>query len=76
LLHVPHPDPLSPDAPADDAGPVTPIGPERLRALREAILSGTYPLDAAVTHGLANLFSEGAPRAAAAARPPEPGATS
>lgn len=48
-----HPSP--PPAP-DDNAPPRPIGPERLRALREAILSGTYPLDQAATQGLTSLF--------------------
>lgn len=38
-----------------------PIGPERLRALREAILNGTYPTDSAVTGGLTKLFRQPAP---------------
>ncbi|MDA1195874.1 MAG: hypothetical protein O2894_11905 [Planctomycetota bacterium] len=33
-----------------------PIGPERLRALREAIRSGTYPNDAQVLGGLTRLL--------------------
>lgn len=50
--------PLPPPAPSgpDDGAPPRPIGPERLRALREAILSGTYPLDVAVEGGLVSLF--------------------
>jgi hypothetical protein len=64
LFNAPNPEPLrTPDLPADDGAPVTPIGPERLRALREAILNGTYPLDAAVTSGLTTLFQSGGPGA-------------
>ena len=37
--------------------PLEPIGPERLRALREAIRSGTYPSDEHVMGGLARLFA-------------------
>ncbi len=61
--------PLPPAAPpgADDAAPPRPIGPERLRALREAILNGTYPLEQRVVEGLAELF-----RPAAGATPPSP----
>ena len=71
LFPVPHPDPLqTPDLPVDDGAPVRPIGPERLRALREAILSGSYPLDSAVQSGLAQLFREGSPRTATAKHPP------
>jgi hypothetical protein len=33
-----------------------PIGPERLKALREAIRDGTYPLDRAVQSGLLRMF--------------------
>lgn len=70
------PDPLQP-APAlpaaDDAAPPRPIGPERLRALREAILNGTYPLNTAVTSGLVKLFREGQPAGAARAKGPGPG---
>jgi hypothetical protein len=70
LFPVPHPDPLhTPDLPVDDGAP-RPIGPERLRALREAILSGAYPLDSAVQSGLTQLFREGSPRAAASKHPP------
>lgn len=53
---------------ADDLPP-RPIGPERLRALREAILNGTYPMEAAVTQGLISLFRSPAP-------PPPPGSGS
>lgn len=42
------------DSPRD---PLEPIGPERLRALREAIQNGTYPLDEHVLGGLGKLFS-------------------
>ena len=71
LFPVPQSDPLhTPDLPVDDGAPVRPIGPERLRALREAILSGAYPLEAAVQSGLTQLFREGSPRAAAAKQPP------
>lgn len=53
-----------PPAPAaDDASAPRPIGPERLRALREAILNGTYPSESAVTEGLSSLFRGSAPRA-------------
>jgi hypothetical protein len=48
-------------APRDDEAPPHPIGPERLRALREAILNGTYPTEGAVTGGLVNLFRQPAP---------------
>ena len=46
---------------ADETGAPRPIGPERLRALREAILSGAYPGEAEVTDGLASLFRKSAP---------------
>lgn len=36
--------------------PLEPIGPEKLRRLRESILNGTYPLDEAVVGGLAKMF--------------------
>jgi hypothetical protein len=52
-------DPKAATAPvthAADDKPPRPIGPERLRALREAILSGAYPTQAAVTSGLLSLF--------------------
>lgn len=51
--------PRTPGAPLDDGTPVKPIGPERLRALREAILAGTYPLEAAAQSGLASMFGSG-----------------
>jgi hypothetical protein len=57
-LH-PTPDPEAATAPvphAADDSPPRPIGPERLRALREAILNGTYPMESAVTKGLVTLF--------------------
>lgn len=70
------PDPLPP-APAlpaaDDSAPPRPIGPERLRALREAILNGTYPLSSAVTSGLVNLFREGEGARAERAQGPRSG---
>jgi hypothetical protein len=45
------------DAPiASDPTAPRPIGPERLRALREAIRSGAYPPDAAVMGGLVRMF--------------------
>ena len=53
----------------DDSAPPRPIGPERLRALREAILGGTDPLDQAVTSGLERLFRPGASKQA----PSKPG---
>ena len=37
--------------------PLEPIGPERLKALREAIQNGTYPSDEHVMGGLARLFN-------------------
>ena len=37
--------------------PLEPIGPERLKALREAIRNGTYPSDEHVLGGLERLFS-------------------
>lgn len=36
--------------------PLEPIGPDRLRALREAIENGTYPTEADVLGGLERLF--------------------
>ncbi|MFM8979788.1 MAG: hypothetical protein ACKOSS_04915 [Planctomycetia bacterium] len=42
--------------PADEPPPLRAIGPERLRALREAILNGTYPTQDAVEEGLTRLF--------------------
>jgi len=59
---------------ADEAGAPRPIGPERLRALREAILNGTYPTESAVTSGLSNLFRKPGPREAEG--PPPPGTAS
>jgi hypothetical protein len=52
--------PLSP-LPPDPNGhrPPRPIGPEALRALREAIRNGTYPSDAAVMAGLERLIRRG-----------------
>lgn len=41
--------------------PLTPIGPDRLRRLRQSILNGTYPLDEAVVGGLARMFMGSAP---------------
>jgi hypothetical protein len=46
----------APVTPADDPPPLRAIGPERLRALREAILDGTYPTQDAVEKGLTRLF--------------------
>jgi hypothetical protein len=74
VFSVPKPDPHVPplSLASDESSPPRPIGPERLRALREAILNGTYPLDAAVLSGLTALFrSDGA--TAAASAPPHPG---
>jgi hypothetical protein len=48
------PEPQVPTAFADDRP--RPIGPERLKALREAIRNGTYPTDRAVQSGLLRLF--------------------
>jgi hypothetical protein len=51
---------LAPGARAEE-GPKDvprPIGPERLRALREAIRNGTYPSDADVMGGLVRMFRE------------------
>lgn len=39
-----------------------PIGPERLRQLRESILNGTYPLDERAGQGLTRMFLGHAPR--------------
>lgn len=39
-----------------------PIGPERLRALREAIRNGTYPSDAHVESGLLRMIARPVPR--------------
>jgi hypothetical protein len=70
------PVPPSPAAPqsgnlshAEDPAVPRPIGPERLRALREAILNGTYPTESAVTGGLTQLFRQ---PAAAPSRPTPP----
>jgi hypothetical protein len=63
--------PRTPGTPLDDGAPVKPIGPERLRALREAILAGTYPLDAAAHSGLATMLAG----AATAPKPGGPAAT-
>lgn len=58
----------SPGAPAPTAAakshrrPLKPIGPDKLRRLRESILNGTYPLDEAVIGGLARMFMGPAPR--------------
>lgn len=46
----------APVTPADETPPLRAIGPERLRALREAILNGTYPTQDAVEEGLTRLF--------------------
>lgn len=64
-LHDPKAAP-APLIPAEDPPPLRAIGPERLRALREAILNGTYPMQDAVEEGLTRLFggargSEGPP---------------
>ncbi len=42
--------------PAPGRRRLEPIGPEKLRRLRESILNGSYPLDAAVIGGLAKMF--------------------
>ena len=55
---------------ADDAAAPQPIGPERLRALREAILSGAYPGEVAVTDGLTSLLRKPGPRSGESAPPP------
>lgn len=81
MFSVPNPDPqVPPHVPSlglspDESAPPRPIGPERLRALREAILNGTYPLEAAVLSGLSTLFRQGGPASAAStgAPPPAPG---
>ena len=45
------------DKPApDDRDVPRPIGPERLKAIREAIRNGTYPSDADVVGGLVRMF--------------------
>ena len=67
-FHPSH-DPKAATAPvphAADDPPPRPIGPERLRALREAILNGTYPTEAAAAQGLLSLFRAPPP-------PPPPG---
>jgi anti-sigma28 factor (negative regulator of flagellin synthesis) len=38
------------------SAPLRPIGPERLKALRQAIREGSYPTDADVLGGLENLL--------------------
>ena len=56
------PEPKAPAAPPVAPGdafahkPPKPIGPEALKALREAIKSGKYPSDAAVRSGLERLI--------------------
>ena len=45
-----------PDGATGPKDPLEPIGPERLKALREAIQNGTYPSDEHVLGGLARLF--------------------
>jgi hypothetical protein len=62
------PEPMLPVA--DEAGAPRPIGPERLRALREAILSGAYPGEAEVTDGLASLFRKPGPPPGGSPPPP------
>ena len=42
--------------------PLAPIGPERLKALREAIRSGQYPSDADVVGGLERMLHGGGRR--------------
>ena len=51
----PSPEALDPQG-TGPRDPLEPIGPERLRALREAIQNGTYPLDEHVMGGLGKLF--------------------
>jgi hypothetical protein len=46
----------APPAPRGPADAPRPIGPERLRALREAIEKGTYPNDRVVVSGLVRMF--------------------
>jgi anti-sigma28 factor (negative regulator of flagellin synthesis) len=41
---------------SDGSEPLRPIGPERLRALREAIRDGSYPTDAEVLGGLERML--------------------
>jgi hypothetical protein len=59
---------------ADDGQAPRPIGPERLRALREAILNGTYPTEAAVASWLTSLFRQPPPPPQGDAPKPPPGA--
>ncbi len=40
------------------ADPLGPIGPDRLRALREALRNGTYPTEADVLGGIERLLGE------------------
>ncbi len=47
---------------APDTGELRPIGPERLRELRESIRNGTYPLEDRACHGLLRMFLGHAPR--------------
>ena len=54
-----------PTRPADEAPagplarkPLKPIGPEALKALREAIKTGKYPSDAAVMGGLIRMLKK------------------
>ena len=42
----------------DPAKDLRPIGPERLRALAEAIRNGTYPTDEHVVLGLRRMFAD------------------
>ena len=41
-----------------DQDQLRPIGPERLKALREAIRNGTYPTDQDVVGGLTRMLGE------------------
>ncbi|MHC5009456.1 MAG: hypothetical protein ACYTG6_00725 [Planctomycetota bacterium] len=43
---------------AAEGDELRPIGPKRLKALREAIRKGTYPRDADVAGGLARMFGK------------------
>ena len=43
---------------SDGKEPLSPIGPERLRALRQAIEDGTYPREADVLGGLERLLGD------------------
>ena len=45
-----------PEPMAIGQGPPRPIGPEALKALREAIKSGKYPSDAVVVRGLVRMI--------------------